>query len=141
MLARQGTPLIDVVDALAPRRRANRNPLFDVTFQYLPAPLEAAWLPGVQAELFGAGRDAAQFDLSLDVHEQDAGLLLQAEFATDLLDPSTVAWWLECYVATLAGIGHEPAASATPAVARRSPRGRSRTCCGRCTRPAWLHAR
>jgi amino acid adenylation domain-containing protein len=90
LLTRQHVPFASVVDNLAPKRSANRNPYFDICFQYAPAADEGVSFDGVALEIVSTDRKAAQFDLSCDVLRVGDQLRLQFEYSTELFTERTV---------------------------------------------------
>ncbi|MFE4575384.1 non-ribosomal peptide synthetase [Streptomyces chartreusis] len=101
LLTRQHVPFAGLVDALAPPRRANRNPYYDVCFQYLPATVGAAAFDDLEVGFLDCDRRAAQFDLSCDVHEEGDHLVVQFEYSTELFEEKTVVAYLDQYATLL----------------------------------------
>ena len=88
--ANQDYPFERLVDELQPERDLSRNPLFQVMFALQNAPEEELEIPGLSFTSIDLSRTAAQFDIVLDMWEQDEGLLGVFEFSTDLFDESTI---------------------------------------------------
>ncbi|WP_180361551.1 pyoverdine non-ribosomal peptide synthetase PvdD [Pseudomonas aeruginosa] len=91
--AHQDLPFEQLVDALQPERNASHNPLFQVLFNHQSEIRSVT--PEVQLEdlrLEGLAWDVqtAQFDLTLDIQEDENGIWASFDYATDLFDASTV---------------------------------------------------
>ena len=88
-LAHQDMPFEKLVEALAPDRNLNRNPLFQVMFVLQNAPKEKVDLPGLVMEEIEFENGIAKFDLSLEVI--DLGhLYCTLEYDSDLYEESTI---------------------------------------------------
>jgi amino acid adenylation domain-containing protein len=95
--AHQDVPFEKLVEELQPVRNLSLSPFFQVLFTFQPALRSALELPGLStAPLEVAGR-TAKFDLSLAVVERGDGLLVVAEYNTDLFDASTITRLLNSY--------------------------------------------
>ena len=102
LLTRQHVPFARLVDALAPKRTANRNPYYDICFQYLPTADQGVSFGDLELEFLGGGtREASQFDLSCDVHDLGDRLRIQFEYSTELFTQHTVRSHLEEYARLL----------------------------------------
>ncbi|VCW33104.1 Dimodular nonribosomal peptide synthase [Pseudomonas aeruginosa] len=91
--AHQDLPFEQLVEALQPERSLSHNPLFQVLFNYQSEIRSVT--PEVQLEdlrLEGLAWDGqtAQFDLTLDIQEDENGIWASFDYATDLFDASTV---------------------------------------------------
>ncbi len=86
----QDMPFEKLVEHLQPERSMSRHPLFQVAFQLGNAPMEDAEVAGLVFEAVHVDKDSTQFDLSLDLVEGAEGLLVVAEYSTDLFDASTI---------------------------------------------------
>ncbi|EMM6378652.1 pyoverdine non-ribosomal peptide synthetase PvdD [Pseudomonas aeruginosa] len=91
--AHQDLPFEQLVEALQPERNASHNPLFQVLFNHQSEIRSVT--PEVQLEdlrLEGLAWDGqtAQFDLTLDIQEDENGIWASFDYATDLFDASTV---------------------------------------------------
>jgi amino acid adenylation domain-containing protein len=89
--AHQDMPFEQLVEQLQPERSMNRHPLFQVMFQLGNAPMGEASLPGLALRAVETERVTTQFDLSIDIAEDADGLLVLAEYSTDLFDAPTIA--------------------------------------------------
>jgi amino acid adenylation domain-containing protein len=87
--AHQDLPFEKLVEELAPRRDASRNPLFQVMFVLQNTPREPWQLPGLQVEPLALETHSAKFDLSMELTESDGRLLGVLEYATDLFEAAS----------------------------------------------------
>ena len=108
--AHQDYPFEKLVDTLQPERDLSRNPLFQVMFALQNAPEEDLAMPGLSFSSLDLKRTAAQFDIVLDMWENDQGLLGIFEFSTDLFDESTIQRMSGHFITLLARIGDHDSA-------------------------------
>lgn len=124
LLARQHVPFGAVVDAIAARRSANRNPVFDICFQYLPEPTTGADFPGLDVDLIGGRRVASQFDLSCDVHDLGDRMVIAFEYSTELFTRRTIRTHLDSYIRLIRQeVLGQPGPAAAPPAAAADARG------------------
>ncbi|SDZ66221.1 non-ribosomal peptide synthetase [Pseudomonas sp. NFIX28] len=91
--AHQDLPFDRLVDALNPQRSLDRNPLFQVMYNHLSIAGENAGsdsLPGLRAEEQVLRGGTAQFDLTLETLETDAGINASFIYAGELFDATTI---------------------------------------------------
>ena len=88
-------PFDRVVEALAPDRNLNYQPLFQVAVTSWDRADRYFTLDGVNVELVPVDTGTAKVDLTLIVNEGGDGLVLEAEYATDLFDGEAVRSLLE----------------------------------------------
>jgi amino acid adenylation domain-containing protein/FkbH-like protein len=93
--ANQDIPFEKLVEELQPERSLSYNPVFQVMFALQNAPLKPLQLPGLRVERVPVYPDTSMFDLSWFAIEVPEGLLLRAEFSTDLFDSTTIEHMLE----------------------------------------------
>ncbi len=108
-MAHQDLPFEKLVAELQPDRHAVRNPFFEVMFVLQSAsgaPPQAAGLAFQPLEL---DNGTAKFELTLSLAETGDGLVVSAEFRTDLFEPATIARLLEHYELLLAAAAADPA--------------------------------
>ena len=86
----------------------SRNPLFQVMFQMENTPKEELPLPGLVLSPVEVERVTTQFDLSFDVMENDEGLVVVAEYSTDLFNETTITAMLRRWQILLEGIIANP---------------------------------
>jgi amino acid adenylation domain-containing protein/non-ribosomal peptide synthase protein (TIGR01720 family) len=104
----QDLPFEQLVEALAPERSLSRSPLFQVMFNHQSAEAPRAGLTNLRIESLAWDSATAQFDLTLDSTETEAGLQVSLTYATDLFDAATIARMAGHWQALLAGIVAEP---------------------------------
>ncbi|MFI6963374.1 amino acid adenylation domain-containing protein [Streptomyces sp. NPDC050255] len=95
LLNRQHIPFARLVEALKPRREANRNPYYDVCFQYLPAPDQGVDFGDLTLDFISSVRSSSQFDLSCDVHQTGDTLRVYFEYSTELFAEETIHRYAE----------------------------------------------
>ncbi|KAF0865633.1 non-ribosomal peptide synthase/polyketide synthase [Pseudomonas sp. LD120] len=91
--AHQDLPFDRLVDALKPQRALDQNPLFQVMYNHLSIAGEStdgASLPGLLAEEMVLQGGTAQFDLTLETLETDAGINASFIYAGELFEEVTV---------------------------------------------------
>jgi amino acid adenylation domain-containing protein len=106
--AHQDMPFEQLVEQLQPERSMNRHPLFQVMFQLGNAPMGEASLPGLTLQALEAERVTTQFDLSIDIMEGADGLLVVAEYSTDLFDAPTMTRMLGHFRNVLQHVAENP---------------------------------
>jgi amino acid adenylation domain-containing protein len=83
----QGLPFEALVAALAPERSLNRNPLFQVHFDFIPAEEGPPSWPGLVVSRMGVGHETSKFDLTLFATVgADGEPSLEFEYRTALFD-------------------------------------------------------
>ncbi|UJC11339.1 pyoverdine non-ribosomal peptide synthetase PvdD [Pseudomonas aeruginosa] len=91
--AHQDLPFEQLVEALQPERNASHNPLFQVLFNHqseIRSVTPEVQLEDLRLEGLAWGGQTAQFDLTLDIQEDENGIWASFDYATDLFDASTV---------------------------------------------------
>lgn len=111
LLSHQEFSFNALVDDLRPPRSGNRNPFFDMCFQYLPAPTEGADFGGLDVEVEGGRRPTAQFDLSCDVHDRGDVLIVAMEYSTEVFAERTVESFHALFESALRSAVTHPAAA------------------------------
>ena len=87
----QDLPFEKLVEVLRPERDPSRTPLFQVMLSLQNDRSDRIELPGLAAQAVAAEAGIAKFDLTLTVREgPEAGLAVEAEFARDLFDSTSV---------------------------------------------------
>lgn len=117
--AHAGVPFAKLVELLQPQRSIAHTPLFQVMFNYGAEPRSQVELPGIEVSTLSGGTGTVQFDLSLDVSVNEAGLKLALTYATDLFDPATASRLLDSYVAVLETVASQPDTRAVPLLGDR----------------------
>lgn len=107
--AHQDMPFELLVEELQPERSLSRNPLFQVMFQLENTPKEELPMSGLTLSPVAVEGVASQFDLSVDVVESDEGLVVTAEYSTDLFEAATIRRLLDRWRILLESIANAPA--------------------------------
>jgi amino acid adenylation domain-containing protein len=106
--AHQDIPFEKLVEELQPERSLSHNPIFQVMFALQNAPLQTMPLPGLQLERVPVYPGTSMFDMSWFVIEVAGGLVVRAEYNTDLFDKSTIVHALAHFETLLNGIVAHP---------------------------------
>ncbi|MEU1087677.1 MupA/Atu3671 family FMN-dependent luciferase-like monooxygenase [Streptomyces sp. NPDC005576] len=85
-----GVPFERVVRALAPPRRTDRTPVFQVCAEFQSAEPFRFDLPGIEAVPLDAGPDKSLTDLTVYFTDAPEGVRCHLEYNSDLFDASTV---------------------------------------------------
>ncbi len=108
-------PFEKLVEELQPRRDPSHNPLFQTMFLHDARQDETTGgavagddSAGPAADTTAIDHHTAKFDLTLQVMEDEGGLLVAAEYARALFDERTVARWLDYYRRLLGAIAEDP---------------------------------
>ncbi|MFY0480939.1 condensation domain-containing protein, partial [Achromobacter marplatensis] len=103
-------PFEQLVDSLAPQRKAGQSPLFQAMLNHTRERGDAALaLPGLTASDVDLGGQAAQFDLTLNSNESPDGRLdVTLIYASPLFAPATVTRWADDLLRILQALAHEP---------------------------------
>ncbi|HEY0607234.1 MAG TPA: condensation domain-containing protein, partial [Herpetosiphonaceae bacterium] len=88
--AHQDVPFEQVLEAVQPERDMSFTPLFQVMFVLQNAPKTDLALPDVQAEPIDVIIQNARFDLTVMLHDTDAGMVGQIEYNTQLFTAATM---------------------------------------------------
>jgi amino acid adenylation domain-containing protein len=99
--AHQDLPFEVLVEALAPERKANYTPLFQVWFVFQNAPLQPLELPGLTLKPLPAEGRTAQFDVALSLQESEQGIEGHLDYNTDLFNADTIVEMRKRYVIIL----------------------------------------
>ncbi|HEX2079484.1 MAG TPA: amino acid adenylation domain-containing protein, partial [Longimicrobium sp.] len=87
----QDLPFERIVEELRIPRDLSRNPVFQVSLMLQNARVEAMHLAGVEIAPLEVEYDSARFDLAFDLYEEDdGGVRVETEYATDLFEHATV---------------------------------------------------
>ncbi|MEU2667434.1 MupA/Atu3671 family FMN-dependent luciferase-like monooxygenase [Streptomyces sp. NPDC007164] len=85
-----GTPFEKVVRVLAPPRRTDRTPVFQVCAEFQSSEPFRLDLPGIEAVALDAGPDKALTDLTVYFTDGPQGVRCHLEYNADLFEPGTV---------------------------------------------------
>ncbi|MVF53103.1 non-ribosomal peptide synthetase, partial [Pseudomonas monteilii] len=107
--AHQDLPFEQLVEALQPERSLSHSPLFQVMFNHrTEARGQGRQLPGLAVETLNWERGTAQFDLTLETVEHEAGIAVSLTYATALFDEATIAQLAGHWQGLLAAIVAQP---------------------------------
>ncbi|KAA5835174.1 amino acid adenylation domain-containing protein [Saccharopolyspora hirsuta] len=105
--AHQDVPFERLVEVLNPARSLSHHPLFQVLLDLQDSGGEVA-LPGLHAELEGAGTGVAKFDLAFSLEEGPRGVEGVVEYATDLFTADTVRSIVDRFERLLTAVAADP---------------------------------
>ena len=87
----QDLPFERIVEELRIPRDLSRNPVFQVSLMLQNTRAEAERLAGIVIAPLQVEHDTARFDLAFDLYEEeDGGIRIETEYATDLFEHATV---------------------------------------------------
>lgn len=105
--AHQDVPFEKLVEELRPERSLAYNPIFQVMFALQNVPIEALEMPALELERGPIYNATSMFDMSWFAVEHPDGLMIRAEYSTDLFDNQTIARALAHFENLLeAGVAH-----------------------------------
>jgi condensation domain-containing protein/AMP-binding enzyme len=107
-LQHQELPFERIVEELRLPRDLSRNPVFQVMFALQNAPQDGLALGGVEGQFLMVESRSAKFDLSLEISEAGADLIVQAQWMTDLFDAPTAERIVEHFLRLLDAVGDDP---------------------------------
>ncbi|BAY65333.1 amino acid adenylation domain-containing protein [Calothrix brevissima NIES-22] len=100
----QDLPFEQLVEEIQPERNLSHNPLFQVWFSLNNSPMPALEIGELTLTISGTESATAQFDLSLDMVEQQEELIGKFEYSSDLFNADTINRITEHFHTLLAGI-------------------------------------
>jgi amino acid adenylation domain-containing protein len=106
--AHQDLPFEKLLDELQPKRDMSRTPLFQIMFVFENAPSPTLELANLSLSHVETTMDAAKFDLTFGVAEDERGLLVSLEYNTDLFEDATIKRMLEHYRVLVESILADP---------------------------------
>ncbi|KAF9955515.1 hypothetical protein BGZ72_003654 [Mortierella alpina] len=86
----QDLPFEQVVEVVQPPRKMDHTPLFQVMFSWQNNEASEWELPGLQASRYKLAYDVVQFDLELDLYEENGQIVGSLSYSTALFDQTTV---------------------------------------------------
>ena len=105
--AHQDLPFEKLLEELQPRRSTSHTPIFQVMLVLQNTPKMRLELPGVTLERVNLGSEHSNFDLTLWIEEEE-GLAVRLEHATDLFDFSTVTRLARQFIRILRSVVADP---------------------------------
>jgi amino acid adenylation domain-containing protein len=106
--AHQDIPFEKLVEELQPARSLSYNPIFQVMFALQNAPLHSLQLAGMTLERLPLHQGTSAFDVSWFATHVSGGVLMRAEYNTDLFDSETIRRALEHFATLLEGVVLHP---------------------------------
>ncbi|HEX8696633.1 MAG TPA: amino acid adenylation domain-containing protein [Longimicrobium sp.] len=129
----QELPFERVVEELRIPRDLSRNPVFQALFSLQNARSDRLALGGVEVDFQPVEYRSAKFDLAFEVVEEDADLVVQAQWMEDLFDAPTAERLVDHFLRVLETVSEDPGlrrseidlmtAEERARVAREWPRG------------------
>lgn len=104
----QAAPFERIVQAVAPARARDGEPLFHVSCDLLSFPTVEARFPGLTATWILRDPGTTKFDLSLELREEGAAIRGTLQYSTDLFEAATAQALAERYVELLAAALADP---------------------------------
>ncbi len=104
----QDLPFEKLVEEIQPERNLSHNPLFQVWFALNNSPMPSLEIGGLTLTISEADSATAQFDLSLDMVEQQDELIGTFEYSSDLFDADTITRIAAHFQTLLVGIIANP---------------------------------
>jgi len=108
--AHQDLPFAKLIAELKPERRPGYMPLYQVLLDVVNAPSPSAELSDLTLSPLTSDQGTAKVDLILDVWDSSNGIVIMAEYKTDLFDRETIVGMLRQFEALLGSIVAEPEA-------------------------------
>ena len=106
--AHQDIPFEKLVEELHPERSLSHSPIFQVMFALQNAPMQALELPELKLERIPSYTGTSMFDMSWFAIEVPEGLMVRAEYSTDLFEDATIARALGHFQKLLEGAAAHP---------------------------------
>lgn len=104
----QQAPFSKLVDELQPARNLSHSPLFQIMLILQNPQVEALNLPGVNTKQLNTSVSFAQYDLTLILEENENGLVMKWQYASDLFAASTIERMVAHFENLLKGIVEAP---------------------------------
>lgn len=104
----QDVPFHKLVEVLNPGRNPGHHPLFQVMFSLQGTPSESPTLPGVDISHYPDPSDTSQFDLGLDLREEDGTWVGAISEGAGLLSSETIARMAGHFVILLESLLEDP---------------------------------
>ncbi|MEL7145999.1 MAG: amino acid adenylation domain-containing protein, partial [Bacteroidota bacterium] len=104
----QDYPFEDLVNELNIERRANRTPLFDVSFAFQNFKSSTLALPGLVLQPYIGEQTVSKFDLSMLAYEKEGQLSFTLEYSTELFSKETIQRFAEYFSTLVAAVVENP---------------------------------
>lgn len=104
----QQTPFEKLVDELQPERNLSHSPLFQIMLILHNQDIEPLNLPGLEVRQLKPSVSFAQYDLTLTLQENENGLEMEWQYASDLFAQSTIERMITHFNTMLHGIVRAP---------------------------------
>jgi natural product biosynthesis luciferase-like monooxygenase protein/amino acid adenylation domain-containing protein len=106
--AHQDLPFEKLVEELQPERSLERNPFFDVLFNFINTPQTQLELPQLNLDVVEQPEGGSKFWITLYVAEQDGGFDLRATYQQRLFSAAYITTLLNQFAELLAQIAAQP---------------------------------
>lgn len=106
--AHQDLPFEQLVETLQPERSLSHQPLFQVAFTLQNTPTESLKLPGLTIKPLEMKNTTSKFDLTLEMEENQQGLICSFEYNVDLFDDATITRMFSHFQTILESIVKDP---------------------------------
>ena len=106
--AHQDIPFEKLVEVMQPERNLSYSPIVQVVFTVQNAPLNRLALPDLTFAPLKTKRIVSKFDLTLTVEENDAGMIGEFEYNTDLFRSTTISHMVSSFSRLLAEVVRDP---------------------------------
>jgi amino acid adenylation domain-containing protein len=104
-------PFEKLIAELKLERQRNLSPIFQVWFNYHNVPMAKPEMDGVPLTVEDIDTGTSKFDFAVTIRKRPQGLIVQAEYDTDLFTASTAQRLLEQYCVLLEEIARRPQAT------------------------------
>ncbi|HEY3570037.1 MAG TPA: amino acid adenylation domain-containing protein [Thermoanaerobaculia bacterium] len=105
--AHQDLPFEKLLEELQPRRSTSHTPIFQTMLVLQNTPRTRLEMTGLTLDRVDLGSEQSNFDLTLWI-EEERGLAVRLEYATDLFDPATATRLARCFLGVLRAAVAEP---------------------------------
>ncbi len=96
-LDHQLCPIEDLIDELKIERDVSRNPLFDVSFNYMKQDIKVPNIPDAEIDLYPLKHIASKFDLSMIIMEKGNEIDIHIEYAKLLFSEKTIKKFIKYF--------------------------------------------
>lgn len=107
-LEHQDLPFEKLVDVLQPPRITNMNPVFQVMFSWLNAPITPLNFKDVESERYSISEGVSPLDITFYMWEENGQIEGEIEFSTDLFSRETIVKMKDSFLSILQNIADNP---------------------------------